>query len=87
MIRNRQRNWIGHILRGDSLMKIAFDNKNRRQENGRYRPRMMLLAWMFDKTNKWKYQNVKELAKIEMLADVVVPDVLDGRTRKKEYKI
>jgi len=28
-IRNRQKNWIGHILRGNSVMKIALEGRMR----------------------------------------------------------
>jgi len=31
-------------------------------EKSACRLKMMLLDWMFDKKNKWKYPNVKELA-------------------------
>jgi len=40
---------------------------------------------MFDKDSKWNYQNVK-MRKIEILGDIGVPDVLDGRELEEEKR-
>ena len=49
-IRNRQKNWLGHVLRGNSLMQIASEGIMVGQKTiGR--PRVMLLDWMLDKRN------------------------------------
>src|SRR6218665_2211317 len=40
-IRARQRNWMGHLLRGDSLQREIREGKR-----GRGRPRQKLLEWM-----------------------------------------
>jgi len=53
-IRTRQRNWIGHILRDNSLQrKIA---KGRR----RGRPRQKLMDWMMDAGNLRKRHNIEK---------------------------
>ena len=56
VIRTRQKNWIGHILRGDSLVRISLEGRLIRKR-GRGRPSMMLLDWI----NK-DYHSLKTLA-------------------------
>src|SRR6218665_2140035 len=44
-IRARQRNWMGHLLRGDSLQReIMEERMEGKRERGR--PRQKLLDWM-----------------------------------------
>src|SRR5215469_5110905 len=45
MIRERQRKWIGHILRGNSLLRIIIEGRmDGKKQRGR--PRMMTLDWI-----------------------------------------
>lgn len=61
-IRQRQRNWIGHILRGESLLRTVLEGsfEGKRQ---RGRPRTMLLDWMMVNGTKKKYNELKDEAK------------------------
>ena len=43
VIQSQQRNWLGHIMRGDSLLIIEGRMEGKKK---RGRPRMMLLDWM-----------------------------------------
>src|SRR6218665_3265029 len=45
VIRSRQRNWLGHIMRGDSLLRTIINGRMEGKKK-RGRPRMMLLDWM-----------------------------------------
>ena len=45
IIRIRQKNWIGHILRGNSLRS---EIKEGRTEGNRGRPRQKLMDWMME---------------------------------------
>ena len=56
-IRERQRRWIGHTLRGDSILRTILEGKMEGKRT-RGRPRQMLLDWMM--TNG--YKNLKETA-------------------------
>src|SRR3984885_14147392 len=56
-IRERQRRWIGHTLRGDSILRTILEEKMEGKRT-RGRPRQMLLDWMM--TNG--YKNLKETA-------------------------
>ena len=56
-IRERQRRWIGHMLRGDSILRRILEGKMEGKRT-RGRPRQMLLDWMM--TNG--YKNLKETA-------------------------
>src|SRR6218665_1535330 len=44
-IRARQRNWMGHLLRGDSLQREIMEGRME-GKRGRGRPRQKLLDWM-----------------------------------------
>ena len=47
IIRTRQKNWIGHITRGDSLQREIMEGRmERKREKGR--PRQKLMDWMMD---------------------------------------
>ena len=57
IIRSRQRNWLGHIMRGDSLLRPIIQLRMEgKKKIGR--PRMMLLDWML----KEDYNKLKERA-------------------------
>ena len=44
-LRERQKNWIGHILRGDSLLREIIEGRMEGKRT-RGRPRQMMLGWM-----------------------------------------
>ena len=44
-IKARQRNWMGHLLRGDSLQREIMEGRME-GKRGRGRPRQKLLDWM-----------------------------------------
>ena len=54
-IRQRQRKWIGHTLRGESLLRTVIEGKMKGRKT-RGRPRQMMLDWMM----KDGYKNLKE---------------------------
>jgi Reverse transcriptase (RNA-dependent DNA polymerase) len=56
-IRVRQRKWIGHTLRGDSLLRTIIEGKMKGKRS-RGRPRQMLLDWMMTEG----YGRLKEAA-------------------------
>ena len=57
---NRRNNWLGHVLRENSLMKIVLEGRTvGKKAVGRLR--VMLLDWMLDDRNNRTYQNVKDL--------------------------
>ena len=57
-IRERQKKWIGHTLRGDNLVKTVIEGKMEGKRT-RGRPRQMMLDWMMIKNG---YQGLKEKA-------------------------
>src|SRR6218665_1329100 len=59
-IRKRQRKWIGHILRGDSLLRTVMEGKMKGKKR-RGRPRWMLLDLMMtDRYGKLKETQQRE---------------------------
>src|SRR6218665_1873253 len=56
IIRSRQRNWLGHIMRGDTLLRTIIEERMEGKKK-RGRPRM-LLDWML----KEDYSKLKEKA-------------------------
>ena len=60
-MRHGQNNWLGHVLRGNSLLKTALEGRMVGKKTVD-RPRVMLLDWIFDKRNNWTYQHLKGLA-------------------------
>ena len=56
-IRNRQRKWLGHIMRGDSLLRTIIEGRMEGKKT-RGRPRIMLLDWMM----KEGYSKLKDTA-------------------------
>ena len=60
-IQKRQRNWIGHILRGNSLLKVIIEGRMMgRKIQGR--PRMKLLDWMMNGEKGKTYDTLKREA-------------------------
>src|SRR6218665_42447 len=57
IIRTRQRNWMGHIMRGDSLKREIIKGRME-DKRGRVRPRQKLLDWMMSE----EYSKLKEEA-------------------------
>src|SRR6218665_3645495 len=57
IIRSRKRKWLGHIMRGDSLLRTIIEGRMEGKKK-RGRPRMMLLDWML----KEDYSKLKERA-------------------------
>src|SRR6218665_2441846 len=55
IIRTRQKTWIGHIIRGDSLQREIVEE---RMGGKRLRPKQKLMDWMMD-----SYGKLKEKAK------------------------
>ena len=47
IIRSRQKNWIGHILRGDSLQREIAEGRIE-GKRGRERPRQKLMDWVME---------------------------------------
>src|SRR6218665_1208715 len=57
IIRTRQRNWMRHIIRGDSLQREIIKGRME-SKRGRGRPRQKLLDWMM----REEYSKLKEEA-------------------------
>src|SRR6218665_2074133 len=55
IIRSRQGNWLGHIMRRNSLLRTIIEGRIEGKKK-RGRPRMMLLDWML----KEDYSKLKE---------------------------
>jgi hypothetical protein len=55
-IRRRQRNWIGHILRSDCLLREILEGKIQGKK-ARGRPRLMMLDWMHVEEDRKKKMN------------------------------
>jgi len=66
-------------------MKIASEGRMGGKKTAG-RPRRMLLAWMVDKKEQMEMSTFlgPVWRKIEMLGDVEVPDLLDGRELEEE---
>src|SRR6218665_1990738 len=54
IIRSRQTNWMGHIMRGDSLLRTIIERRMEGKQK-RERPRMMLLVWIIDVKNVFTF--------------------------------
>ena len=60
-MRERQKNWVGHILRSDSLLQLVWEERlNGKKVAGK--PRMKLLDWMIHETDNRRYGELKRLA-------------------------
>src|SRR5688572_21649614 len=62
IIRSRQRKWLGHIMRGDSLLRIIIEGRMEGKKT-RGRPRMLLLDWMMEDRYIEDYSKLKESQK------------------------
>ena len=60
-IRKRQMNWMGHVLRGNSLLKIVLEGRMEGKKTVG-RPRITMMDWMMDKSANRGYKEIKELA-------------------------
>ena len=58
-IRQRQWNWIGHVLRGDSLLKVVIDGRMKGKKT-RGRMRMKLLDWTMTGDQKKSYSMLRK---------------------------
>jgi hypothetical protein len=60
-IRDRQKKWVGHVLRGDSPLRVLWQE---RMEGKRVvgRPREKLLGWMTRETKGRSYEDLTRLA-------------------------
>ena len=59
-IRDRQMNWVGPVLRSDSLLRTVWEG---RMEGKKVvgRPRTKLLDWMIQETDGRTYEDLKKL--------------------------
>jgi len=57
VIRTRQKNWIGHVLRGNSLQREILEGRME-GARGRGRPRQKIMDWMIED----EYGKLKEKA-------------------------
>ena len=62
MLRNRQKRWLGHILRHDSLLRTTLDGRIQ-EKKGSGRPRTMFLDWLLKtEEDNISYDELKMLA-------------------------
>ena len=60
-IRERQKNWVGHVLRSDSLLRTVWEGRMEGKKVAG-RPRTKLLDWMIRETDSRTYEDLKKLA-------------------------
>ena len=77
---DRKKNWIGHVVRGDGLMKLVLE---RRMEGNRpsRRPRMGLIDDVLDET----YGDMKRKAENRELENLEAKDLPLGRELKMTF--
>jgi len=70
IIRTKQKNWIGHILRGNSLQREIIEGRME-GKRGRGRPRQKLMNWMMEDgyKNSRKMHNIEKSGVAGHLAD------------------
>ena len=61
-IRKRQKSWLGHILRGDSLLRTVIEGRMIGKKVAG-RPRMKMIDWMMDKSAERNYEQLKAMAR------------------------
>jgi len=62
MLRSRQKRWLGHILRHDSLLRTTLEGRIQGKK-GSGRPRTMFLDWLLKaEEDKISYDELKMLA-------------------------
>ena len=60
-IRDRQAERIGHVTRGDTLLKDIPEGRIKgKKQSGR--PRCITLDWMMNRDDGYAYENLKEMA-------------------------
>ena len=58
-IRQRQKKWLGHLLRGDSLVRTVMEGRMLgKKVPGR--PRMTAMDWMMNKKDQQTYKKLKD---------------------------
>src|SRR6478736_5813343 len=62
---DRKKNWIGHVVRGDGLMKLVLEGRME-EKRPRGRPRMGMIDDVLDET----YGNMKREAESERIGEV-----------------
>lgn len=60
-IRERQKNWVGHVLRSDTLLRTVWEGRMEGKKMAG-RPRTKLLDWIIQETDNRTYDNLKKLA-------------------------
>jgi len=60
-LRSRQKRWLGHVLRHDSLLRITLEGRTQGEKGGR--PRTMFLDWLLKtEEDNISYDKLKMLA-------------------------
>jgi len=81
IIRERQRNWIGHILRGNSLLRTVLEGKIEGRRT-RGKPRMKMLDGIMAQGHTMhSYSELKSSAQDSEMASSP-PEPADGRVRE-----
>src|SRR6218665_1159486 len=80
-IKTRQKTWIGHTLRGESLLKMVTKGK-RLEKGSRGRRRQMMLDWMILE----RYKKLKEeVQQCEEWRHQTFEPALKAENQKKNY--
>jgi len=69
LIRERRARRIGHVMRGDTLLKVMLKRTiTRKQQIGR--PHCKTLDWMRNRDDGYSYQNLKEMQGAEKHGEI-----------------
>ena len=60
-IQQRQKSWVGHILRSDSLLRTVWEGRMEGKKVAG-RPRKKMLDWMISELDKQQYSELKYMA-------------------------